>query len=152
MARNDALRIGKPDACALKLIGGMQTLKHAKQLTSMAHVETDAIIAIENRHFVRAAGAAADLYDCGIARTAIFDCIDSRFTNTWRSSAGSPRVFGQAFRRHSMFLSLGVGPYHFERCLEHCFELDFDRMQLRRALRENVSRLRNQLIPCAWPR
>jgi hypothetical protein len=48
MLFNNALHRGQANACTLKLIGFMQTLKDSKQFVGIFHVETHAVIANKN--------------------------------------------------------------------------------------------------------
>src|SRR5688572_27142981 len=59
---DDPANVRQADACPLELIGGVQALKHPKQLVHVLHVEADAVVADPERDLARLLLAAdADL-------------------------------------------------------------------------------------------
>jgi N-acetylmuramoyl-L-alanine amidase len=48
---DDAAHVGEADTGALGLINAVETLKHAKQLVGLLHVEADAVVTDEDDSF-----------------------------------------------------------------------------------------------------
>ena len=49
---DDPSDVGETDPSAFELVGGVQPLKHAKELVRIPHIEADAVVANEDDDFV----------------------------------------------------------------------------------------------------
>src|SRR5881394_331968 len=48
MFPDDSVHSSQPDACPLKVVGSMQSLKYTKQFVSIFHIESNPIVANKN--------------------------------------------------------------------------------------------------------
>src|SRR6266496_2617352 len=101
MAKDDSPHIGQTDAGALEISRSMESLKHAKELVGITHIEPDPIIANEKNVF----GAGLDAADFNtrlLAGSGVFESIADQ-VNQHLSKQG--RV-GANFRQFTN------GPFH----------------------------------------
>jgi len=102
VTRDDPADICQPNARAFKLFGTMQTVECLKQSLRMAHIKPTPL----SRTKMTSSSLPSSLKPISIragSRGRVYlTALDSKFTNTWLSNAGSPCALGNGSRFHTM--------------------------------------------------
>src|ERR1700739_366999 len=72
---NDALNRGQPDSGSFKFVSVMQTLKYAKQLMRVLHIEPCPVIPEKHNYFIGIPAGVPDLDFCPRSLPRELDCI-----------------------------------------------------------------------------
>jgi len=91
---DDPTDVGQADAGALELVGGVQALKHAKQLVHVLHVEADTVVE-HGEHGLARLLLAADADVCLAAETGVLDRVGDEITQNQTEHGRVPCHLGE---------------------------------------------------------